>query len=241
MVLGMAVASFVTSSAMAQEFRIEYTGELIDESARPLSGVFPMTFKLYENADSTEPIWSESHYVAVVDGEYTLDLGNATPLDPELARRALSLGAELLGQEIVREPMIIGPSADVAEAPELPIDLSEGDITTATFVNIAQRVLYAPEARRARIGYRLNGRTLEDIDRSEEVLQHLEQHEVAPDAHSETQGNRLGATTTVLERVGGRGGHPYTRLCPEGSVAVGIQGASGAMVDSVELVCAPLE
>jgi len=51
---------------------------------------------------------------------------------------------------------------------------------------------------------------------------------------------RPGGTPTRTPAAGGAGGAPFERLCPDGMVAVGIQGRFGALVDAAGLDCAPV-
>lgn len=46
---------------------------------------------------------------------------------------------------------------------------------------------------------------------------------------------------TALEPVGGPGGFQFVALCPFGQAIHGLRGANGALVDSLAVVCAPLD
>jgi hypothetical protein len=226
-------------AAHAEDLRVAYSGELIDEGAHPLAGVFALNFKLYANHDDTDPIWTERHYVAVVDGEYSVKLGTQTPLDPSLAERNLFVAVEFLDQEILRVPLTMQPIQTPQEQIQSLAGAGTDGVAQVTFAQLADRALMAEEAGHARDCDTLGGHTPEELDRYDEVMQALANHEADPNAHSQGQSG-LGSSSTVLQRIGGDGGNPYTRMCPTGYVAVGIRGGAGTMVDSVELVCAPL-
>ncbi len=232
------------SSAQAQDsLLVAYEGELIDGEARPLAGVFSFEFRLYSEADSGEALWSEWHHVAVIDGEYRIALGSATPLDPDYADREVFVAVVFQGAELVRERLMLQaiqeqPEDLVAQTEQADIDLE--NVTEVTFAQVADRALLADEAEHAADADRIAGRTIDEIDRSDEILERLGEHARDHDLHG-GGGGSVGSSTTVLQRVGGAGGTRYTRMCPAGYVVVGIRGGSGTLIDSVELICAPLE
>ena len=55
--------------------KVIYQGVLQNEQGDPVSGVLPLTFHLYRGEASAEPMWSEDHYVSVIDGRYQVPLG----------------------------------------------------------------------------------------------------------------------------------------------------------------------
>jgi hypothetical protein len=115
------------------------------------------------------------------------------------------------------------------------------EITEVTFAHLADLALLAEEAEHAQDADRLGGRTLEEIDRYDEIARRLEDHMADPEAHG-AESRRAGRRgETVLPRIGGEGGSPYNRECPEGMVVVGLRGSAGALVDSIEVICASVE
>ena len=52
---------------------------------------------------------------------------------------------------------------------------------------------------------------------------------------------KIGAAKRYSEQVGGTGGNPYTLQCPPGHVVTGIKGGAAAYLDSISLICSPLE
>lgn len=241
---------FLATPAVAQGFAAQYQGELIDDQARPLAGIFALTFKLYEGVDATEALWEEQHYVAVVEGEYSIRLGEQIPLDSQWAETELFVAVEFSDQEIVREAEWFEPAAplDIELTARDPVEyLREAlpdNIVEVTFAQLADRALVSQEAEHAANADRLGGHTLEEIDRYNELVEMFAEHQIDPEAHggiARQSARSTGDSTMVLQRVGGEGGTPFTRMCPRGYVMVGLQGAAGGLVDSIQVVCAPLE
>ena len=59
--------------------QIPYRGTLQRDGA-PVTGQTDMTFVLYDDATSTSPLWTESRSVQVVDGIFSVDLGDCDPV-----------------------------------------------------------------------------------------------------------------------------------------------------------------
>lgn len=229
-------AVVLTSSgvAHAQNDRpVPYTGELIDEAGVPISGVFPLEFSLFEAEGSRTAFWTESRHVAVYEGAYEVDLGTLSPIPGDRvgsdAFIAVSIGD--IG-EVTRHGITLTPRATPQTRDEV---IAELDIT---FADLAERSLFAVEATSAGDCRRVGGKTLEELDRYDEVLTEMAS---LRDRLDEVTGARLGSRTTTLERIGGAGGNPYSRTCPPGHVVTGARGGAGALIDSIEFICSPLQ
>ena len=62
--------------------RIPHQGIVLDSAGHPLTGPVALQFDLFESAGSTTSLWSETHpSVALVDGVYSVELGDTTPLN----------------------------------------------------------------------------------------------------------------------------------------------------------------
>lgn len=63
---------------------IAYQGRLADSIGNPLTGTYPMVFRLYNAASGGAPLWEEqwtgSNSVAVSDGLFNVMLGSITPI-----------------------------------------------------------------------------------------------------------------------------------------------------------------
>lgn len=238
---------WVSADAHGQDLVARYEGELIDDQARPLAGIFALTFKLYPEQEAEEAVWEEHHFLAVVEGGYTVRLGENTLLNPEWSGREMYVAVEFMGQEIVREAQSLTHSPIVEITPQDPLEqlhqLLAGRVIEVTFAHLADHALTALQAEHAADADRLGGRTAAEIDRYDDLVEMLAEHQIDPNAHggAARTTRTTGDATMVLQRAGGEGGIPYTRMCPRGYVVVGIQGAAGGFIDSIQLVCAPLE
>lgn len=233
--LSAAAAVLAPTPAAGQDagLRTAYRGEIIDDGGVPISGVFPMTFKLYRDEEARSGFWEEIAFVAVYEGSYEVTLGDITPIPREHANASVFIGVEINGiGEFARHAVVVTPLAGPRTRDEIIADL---DIT---FADVADRALFAFEASSAEDCDRLGGKTLAELDRYDEVLSEMA---VLRDRLDSMSGARLGSRTTTLERIGGSGGNSYSRTCPPGQVVTGARGGAGALIDSIELICSPLQ
>jgi hypothetical protein len=234
LVLVLLASTFASAKASAQApLTFAYRGELIDDTNTPISGVFPLTFQLYRQQDASDAFWSETHWVAVIEGQYDVLLGRQTTLEQEWDGQAVFIAVELgdLG-EFLRHAYT--PNV-LPEPPTRDEAIAALDVT---FADVADRALFAVEADIADSCDTIGGMTLEELDRYEEVLEQIAELEAQV---SRATGAQLGSRTTTLERVGGSGGNPYSRSCPPGHVITGVRGGAGSLIDSIEIVCSPLQ
>jgi len=201
---------------------VEYQGKVVDEDNRPVSGIFPMTFKVYEGLRSKKAIWSETFWVAVDRGMYKVTLGKRKPLPKRDDLEKLVLAVEIKGiGEVVREPF---PASGFQVRPvEQPAHKQGG-------VKYAESAGYAVEAEHAKNADRLQNLTLEDL-----IRKLLEEGIGGGKA-------QVGKTKKLGNRIGGPGGTAeYNENCPKGYVMTGIKGGAGAYVDSIQIICSPIE
>jgi hypothetical protein len=213
---------------------IVYKGKVVDEAGKPVSGIFPMTFKLYAGATSKKAIWSDFAWVAVDRGIYTLHVGDHKPLPPREDLSKLVLGVEIRGiGEVVREPFVSSKAA-VAQATPPEKAGGTGPAKPGSGVKYADAAGYAVEADHAKTADRLGNFTLEDVTRK-----------IAEDMGGGGGGGRtkvkIGTDRRFGNRQGGTGGTEYNEVCPKGYVMVGIKGGAAVYLDSIQIVCAPLE
>lgn len=212
---------------------VTWTGEFIDPDLRPVSGVFAITLRLFDDAAASDAVWTERRYVSVLDGTYELLLGEHSALPESLRGRTMSLGVSVDGAgEVTRSELRIVP------APPKPGRAETLAGIEITWADLSERAVMAHAARTAEDCATLDGRTLAQIDRYDELLSEIVR---ARERLDQLRGAALSNQTVTLERVGGAGGNPYQRTCPPGHVVVGIRGGAGALIDSIELVCAPLQ
>ena len=210
---------------------VNYHGTLQNQEGQPVSGVFPLTFHLYRGSMSAEPVWSEAHFVSVVDGRYQVPLGARTALGEHLLRGERWVGIELDGEtEILRDRINI-------ERPDDGLDEDSEPGSDVSHSGVAERALMADDA------MALDGMTAEEIeDMANLAMRRLGEHIADPDAHDAVKGPRIGSPSRAAdEQAGGSGGSPYDIRCPDGHVVTGITGGAGRLVDNITVVCSPLE
>lgn len=227
------VAALVPGVARAQQAvgTHTFTGELIDAENTAISGLFRMTFHAYREPTGGTSLWQESQFVAVEGGMYSVSLGAQTPLPAELNGQNLFVAVELGGSEISRAPALIATTPPPRTREQIIAGL---DIV---YADLAERAVEAEMATQAEDCLRIGGLTLDEIDRYDELVEQIVS--VREDVNRVTRPT-MGRTTN-LERIGGGGGLPYSRSCPPNHVVVGFRGGAGDLIDSIELICAPIE
>lgn len=210
---------------------VAYEGELLDGRSRPISGVFPFTLELYRSAAATEPIWVEVQHVAVSEGRYRIFLGRTRGV-PEVWSGQERVLAITLGDagEIARHPITLTPWADLHEA-------SQPTVREAGVTELAGRAISAERASFARECMALDGRTAEELDRFDALMERVGELRTRLNASGSS---RIGRDTQTQPRIGSENGVRYQRTCPPGFVATGARGGGGNIVDGLRLVCTEL-
>jgi len=225
---------FITAVVYAGNTRsVYYRGTMIGEDSKPVSGVFPMNFRLYKNNKSRHPIWSETLWVAVDEGGYIVRLGmrNRLPVG-RLDQYVIGIKIRGIG-EVLREqfhPALIMQKPDRnVKLPPVPKNVAKTkQAGTSSYADTAG---FATEAGHAKSADSIGGLTLDQI------MQKL------GDVRQPGKGGSvsIGTARKYGNRVGGNGGTTeYNEQCPEGYVMVGLRGAYGLYLDSTQIVCAPL-
>lgn len=243
-------ASSKASQDKSTNIKILYSGQLQDGNGEPVSGIFPLTFKLYKHQLAAESIWQEQHFVAVVDGHYRLELGTRDALLPDQIEGKRWMGVEFDSEgEILRDQLIV-TLTDSTQPGGLKnagsASGASGSNRSSTFAEVAERANYAEHAALADRAEKLGDFDAEAIEKlSNLALERLGEHLTDPDAHKggKTGGRSAVGTERMLvdTRAGGRGGEPYKIHCPPGFVVTGIEGGAGRLVDSVQIVCSPIQ
>jgi hypothetical protein len=228
-----------------------YKGKLVDESGKPISGIFPVTFKLYPGLKAKKPVWSETMWVAVDRGVYTVHLGVAKPLPARDDLNRMVLGVDVKGVgELVREPFVpadVRPpvltagaqkTPGVPQGAPIPMPPQAGKSGATGAAKYADTAGYAVEADHAKNSDRLMNLTVDDI-----VRRAAEEGGGGGGAAAAQTGTkvRIGSSKRYGAQVGGTGGAEYNEVCPKGYVMVGMRGAAANLVDSFQIICAPLE
>jgi hypothetical protein len=242
------------SSKQTNRMLVDYRGQLQDGQGEPISGVFHVAFKLYKGRNTAEPLWSERQYVAVTEGTYVVPLGS----ERELTRTDISgerwIGVELVGEgEILRDRFKFentrragggsggsGGKFGVSKETKKLIEKAKNSKSVA-FADVAERAISADKAKVAERAEKIGSMSADKIKRlSNLALERLGEHIADPNAHK-AAGSKLGDRRRVMDRVGGTGGASYTSTCPEGYVVTGIRGGAGRVLDSIRIICQPLQ
>lgn len=203
-----------------------YKGRVVDDSGKPVSGIYPMTFRLHAGVTTRKAVWSESWWVAVDNGVYRVLLGEKNPLPARSDLSKMVLSVEIPGVgEVVREPFAAQPSGSAGPALHTVTPPAKGG------VRYADNAGFAVEAEHAKNADRLQNLTVEELTRK-----------ILEEGGGARSGVRVGKTRKYGNRIGGPGGTAeYNEVCPPGTVMVGIRGGAGIYIDSIQIVCAPLE
>ncbi len=82
---------------------IDFSGELVDQDATPVSGVLPLEFRIFSDGKSKKAIAIEKHYVSVVDGRYAVTLGENSEISTKKPTMVVAVyldNKELIRQEV---------------------------------------------------------------------------------------------------------------------------------------------
>ncbi len=80
---------------------IEFYGEIVDQNALAVSAVLPLEFRVYATQNGKKAIATEKHYVSVVDGKYSVTLGDVAPISA--TNSTLYVAVLLDGKELTRQ------------------------------------------------------------------------------------------------------------------------------------------
>ncbi len=217
----MAPALSAAAARPARQMRtvLEFDSRLKDETDKPVSGIFRMSFTLLKGGKRR--VWSESHWVAVDYGTYALQLGRKSPLPKELDPREMVIQVAIDGAgTILREPL---------SGEQALTQVEVGGPSGKRIVPYAEKSGFAYEAEHAGVADRIGPYTgpllAETIDKLDKRRSKVK-----------VSRNRINLTS-----AGGVGGIPFEQVCPPGTVAVGMRGGSGLYIDNVQVICAPLE
>lgn len=219
--------------------RVVYGGKVEDAQGRPIGGIYPLTFSFYRTAKGGKALWSESHFVAVDNGVYAVELGRDKPFpkaldfDKSFMGVSISGGKEIVREKFVSDPSLLPAPVAVTPKPQAPTDPQVGAPPQPAKGTYADLAGFAYEAEKAKSADALGGMTITDI----KAL--VKQAETPREATSTKV--RIGDAKRYTEQVGGSGGRPYTLECPPGFVVTGIRGQAAGYVDQIALICSPLE
>lgn len=106
-------------TAVAQEATqtiVDFNGELVDQNAAPISGVLPLEFRVFSDAKSKKAILTEKHFIAVVDGNYAISLGQEGNLKTKSDKLYVAVyldGKELTRQEVDTQKQLVATNPKI--------------------------------------------------------------------------------------------------------------------------------
>lgn len=215
-----------------------YKGKIVDQDKKPLSGIFNLQFTLLPDGKSNKRLWTERHFVAVEKGVYFVELGakKKFPAGVDLSSTFISISL-VNGGEILREPFVysevqaLPKEVEVQKTDTKKSHPDQKEHTSEKFVPFAETAKYAVEAEYAKNAERLSNLTLAQIE-----------EKLISEGRVGGAKVKIGGAKKYTNRVGGTGGTvEYLELCPKGYVVTGIRGGAGIYVDSIQLICSPLE
>lgn len=199
---------------------LDFESRLKDENNRPVSGIFPMRFELKKKKGKA--FWKESHWVAVDNGRYQLQLGKKTKLPQKFDPKAVFITVKIEGAGTILSEALAGADASLS---------SVEDNGGKRIVQYAEKAGFAYDTEHATVADRLGDWTAKLLT---EALEKLKKRK--------SKGKvKIGRNRINLTSAGGVGGTPFEQICPPGTVAVGLRGGSGIYIDNVQIVCAPIE
>lgn len=221
----------MTPSAWAENETpmVIYQGKLQNDTHKPVGGIYPLSFSLHTAFKSGRSVWSEAHYVTVDNGEYTIVLGRKYPIPTNVDLGSIYLSVSITGGgEIVREQIDPKSVMDTGSNPIVSAQPRELSIkeTGGSTVDYAETAGFAYEAGHAKAADKLGDVTAEQL---------LDQIRAAKPKV------KIGGTKRYTASAGGEGGMPFELKCPSGYVVVGVRGGAALYMDSIQLICSPLE
>jgi len=236
--LGATGLDMPSASAADPQSRVVYSGRIEDSQGRPIGGIFPLSFSFFRTEKGGRAVWTESHFVAVDNGVYAIELGRlkSFPKGLDLNRAWLSVSITG-GKEIVRD-RFIGNVVETPTAPVAPPTPTIPPVNPAigappqpakgTYADLAG---FAYEAEKAKSADTIGGLTATDI-------RNLAKQAQTPPAAAKA---KVGSPSRYSDSAGGNGGTEFTLQCPPGHVATGIRGRGAMMIDQISVICSPLE
>lgn len=229
--------------AQTQGDIIVYEGRLKDGDKKPLGGVYPLTFSMYKLRKGGRPEWSETHFVAVDDGKYVLELGHKRPIPDDVRLDRIYMGVGVTGgAEILRtrlNPKSIRRAQPAAETPA-----KAGDPPVTPPVRVAKS---APKTTTTDKGVTVDyaemaGRAIEaEHAKTADKIGDLDADALEQKLKDAVGGVKVSSKKSYSTSAGGEGGSSYELSCPKGTVVTGIRGGGGKYIDSIQLICSPLE
>lgn len=196
----------------AENTGIIYDGKLVSPEGAPIGGVFWMEFKLFPSQKDKDALWSEGMFVAVDKGAYLLELGTLSAFPQDLKLAGNWLAVSIEDVEVSR--------VQVEESwvkGQLALEENGQAGARVEQCGICDKAELAANSRR------LDGLTLKQL---KSVI---------------GKGVKPAASKRLSSAVGGTEGNMFKLECPPGHVVTGLQGTAEKGINSLILICRPLE
>lgn len=122
------------SAALAEPETLVHQGLLTSPSGTPLDTVVSVTFKLYNDADSPTPFWSEVQSVTVANGLYNVALGTVTAFPADFLNDGTTWLGITVGEDAEMLPRSKLRSVPFAFRVRTVDDASGGDISSDVLI-----------------------------------------------------------------------------------------------------------
>jgi len=210
---------------------VRYTGVLQDENQSAIGGIYRIKFSLFKTQSTRRAQWSETHWVVVDNGRYDVVLGQNKKIPKRMDLDNAFIGVSLDGVgEIVREKLTVElepPTMRGENEPLLTTPAPRGGTArkakTESHVEYAEKAGFAFEAERATNADKINNLTVKELEAKL------------------NKPPRIGSSVKHTGKAGGKGGYGFEYSCPKGYVVTGMKGSDGKFIDSLQLICSPLE
>jgi len=222
LVLALALVAPAIAAPKARKTRtvLDFESRLKDENSRPVSGIFPMRFEL-KKPKSKRAFWKETHWVAVDNGRYSLQLGRGKKLPKRFDPKKAIIRVSISGAGTILEEPLAGADASLSTVE---------DTGGKRIVQYAEKAGFAYDAEHAGVADRLGDWTAKLLTEALKKLKKRKKRKL-----------KIGRNRINLTSAGGVGGTPFEQVCPPGTIMVGLRGGAGIYIDNVQVVCAPVE
>ena len=238
LVIGLALATAFVGTAEAADpsSRVVYGGRVEDAQGRPIGGIYPLTFSFFRTEKGGRAVWTETHFVAIDNGVYAVELGRDKAFPKNLDFDKSFLGVAISGgKEIVREKFSQDPTL-LAVTPQVEVRKPEPSLgappqpAKGSYADFAG---FADEAEKAKTADAIGGMTLAELRTLIKTS--------APEQKGGGGKVKIGDAKRYTDQVGGTGGRPFALECPPGFIVTGIRGQAAGYVDQLSVICSPLE
>jgi hypothetical protein len=165
--------------------------------------------------------------VTVDGGKYQITLGKKRAIPSHLKLDNMFLAVSISdGAEIVREKIDPSSVQNFEQARQANHPIASKKSKEKSVVDYAETAGLSYESEHAKTADRIGNLSEKDL------LEELNKPKPSV---------KLGSSKRYTSSAGGEGGIAYELKCPKGHVVTGVRGGAGLYLDSIQLVCTPLD